>query len=216
MTIRTAVLILLTLGFNIIPASAAKKALDISAEANNTWCGQPMILNCATFPTGKQVYNGMTFNIPTTNNAWFAATASNQGNGQVSITIPVNVANVKTVYTLMNTIWGQTQPGLLSVTFTGSGGATWTYNPLGNVDVRDHNQDGWTNNIACHIPGGTGKAATVNAWTNGQGQRLDMQIFELPASFRNQTLVSITITDNGAPNFQRSFVAAVTVSTALP
>jgi hypothetical protein len=43
-----------------------------------------------------------------------------------------------------------------------------------------------------------------------------MQIVELPAAFASQTLVSITVTDSGAPNVQRAFLAAVSVSTALP
>jgi len=62
-----------------------------------------------------------------------------------------------------------------------------------------------------------GKVGTVAAWNNGgEGQRLDMQIFALPKSFATQTLVSVTITDNGAPEVQRSFIAAMTVSTSLP
>jgi hypothetical protein len=48
------------------------------------------------------------------------------------------------------------------------------------------------------------------------GQRLDMQIFKLPTSFAGKTLVDVTITDNGAPHVQRSFLAAMTVSTSAP
>jgi hypothetical protein len=116
----------------------------------------------------------------------------------------------------MNTTDGSTDTGLLSVTFTGSGGATWTFNPIGGINIRDYNNGIYTNSIGCHLPGIAGSSATINGWNNGSdGQRLDEQIYELPASFKGQTLVSMTITDSGG-SLQRSFLAALTVSTALP
>jgi len=203
---------LLMLCLSLATASAQQHPIDISAIVNSNWCP-------ADCPFGTQKFDGVTFNIPgsaSTNNVWSAYETAGEGGGQVSVTIPVNVANVKTVYTLMNTIWGSTQKGLLSVTFTGTNGATWAYKPLGNVDIRDYNQSSFTNSIACRLPGGVHQAGTINAWTNGQGQRLDVQIFALPASFKTETLLSITITDNGASGVQRSFLAAVTVSTRGP
>jgi hypothetical protein len=196
--------------------------IDISSFANDAWCGNPNFINCSTFPFGAQTYNGIPFLISgnaegTANNIWYADVAAAGGSGTVSVTIPINVAKVKTVYTLMNTGWGSTQSGLLSVTFTGSEGASWTFSPIGNVNVRDYNQNGsTTNSIACQLPGGVGKSATINAWVNGQGQRLDMQVYELPASFKTQTLVSMTITDSGNAGLQRSFLTALTVSTTGP
>jgi len=204
-------------------AFATQTAVNISAEANTTWCGDPyypLCCACTTMPSGAQTYDGVAFQIPTVNNAWFADVAAFGQSGEVSVTIPVNVKNVKTVYTLMNTQWGSTQSGLLSITFTGTGKATWTYNLVGGTDIRDQNNDGTTNTIDCALPNTitktAGSAGTVSAWNNGQGQRLDMQIFELPKSFAGKTLVSVTITDNGAPGVQRSFLAALTVSTSAP
>jgi hypothetical protein len=198
--------------------------IDISSLTDTTWCGAPLggYINCSTFPYGEQTYDGIPFLIPgnaegTANNVWNADQAAGGGSGTVSITVPINVAKVKTVYTLMNTYWGSTQSGLLSVTFTGSAGATWTVNLVGGTNIRDYNQNGsTTDSILCQLPGAVGKTATVNAWVNNQGQRLDEQVFELPAAFRTQTLISMTITDNGNANEQRSFLAALTVSTALP
>jgi hypothetical protein len=84
----------------------------------------------------------------------------------------------------MNTGWGTTETGLLSVTFNGSGGATWTVNLVGDANVRDYNQNGsTTNGILCQLPGAVGQSATINAWVNGDGQRLDEQVYELPAAF---------------------------------
>src|SRR5438270_2380259 len=163
------VAVLLTICLSVAAAYAGKIPVDISAEANNSWCGQRLINNCSTFPTGKHSYDGVTFNIPTTHNAWFADTAAGQGSGSVSVTIPVNVLNVKTVYVLMNTIWGSTQSGFLSITFTGTNGATFTYQPIGGQDVRDYNNGSFTNTIDCAIPGGAGKAGTVSAFNNSQG-----------------------------------------------
>jgi hypothetical protein len=51
---------------------------------------------------------------------------------------------------------------------------------------------------------------------NGDGQRLDEQVYELRVAFETQTLISITITDNGNANEQRSFLTALTVSTTGP
>src|ERR1700685_3260703 len=97
-------------------ANAAQKKISISSFANNTWCGEGL-LGCSTFPYGTKHYDGITYTVlgskkGTVNTAWFAADAPGQGSGTVSITIPVNVAKVKTVYTLMNTEWGSTQSGL--------------------------------------------------------------------------------------------------------
>jgi hypothetical protein len=199
-------------------AVAQQHPINISSKANYTWCSAEP-LNCATFPFGTKSYNGVTFDIPgtaTTDNVWSAYEAANAGSEKVSVTIPVNIKDVKTVYTLMNTEWGSTAKGLLAVTFTGTNGATWTYDPVGNVNIRDYNNDGYTNAISCALPTGPGTAATVSGFKNGKGQRLDMQIYELPATFAGQTLVSVTVTDTGNSDVQRSVLAALTVSTAAP
>jgi len=160
------------------------------------------------------------FDIPTSNNAWFADVAAQGQSGQVSVKIPVNVKNVKTVYTLMNTLWGSKTKDLLTITFTGTGGASWTYEIIEGSDTRDYNNGNYLNTIDCRLPSiptkTLGKTGSVSAFTNKKGQRLDMQMFELPTSFAGQTLVSVTITDNGGPEVQRSFLAAMTVSTSAP
>jgi len=220
---RISILVLaICAGAGLAQAAKVKTTpIDISSIANTTWCSAE-IINCSTYPFGAQTYNGIPYVIPgnaqgTANNFWLSEIAAGGGSGTVSVTIPINVAKVKTVYTLMNTFWGSTQAGLITVTFTGSNGATWTFDPVGNVNVRDYNENGnTTDSIACQLPGGVGQSATINAWVNGQGQRLDEQVYELPAAFKNQTLVSMTITDSGSEGVQRSFLAAVTVSTLIP
>jgi hypothetical protein len=218
---RTLSILLLTVCLGTGLANAAQKKISISSFVNNNWCGESM-LGCSTFPYGAKHYDAIGYTIlgnkkGTVNTAWFAADAAGQGGGTVSITIPVNVAKVKTVYTLMNTEWGSTEPGLISIKFTGSGGATWTFDLTGGVNVRDYNNGNFTNTCICQLPGGVGQSATINAWTNSAGQqRLDEQIYELPAAFATQTLESITITDSGNENEQRAILAAITVSTTGP
>jgi hypothetical protein len=215
-------ILILCLGAGLAHAvTSPTKTIDISTIANTTWCSAG-IINCSTYPFGAQTYDGIPYVIPgnaqgTANNFWSSEVAAGGGSGTVSVTVPINVAKVKTVYTLINTLWGTTQPGLITVTFTGSAGATWTFDPVGNVNVRDYNQNpSTTDSIVCQLPAGVGKSTTINAWVNGQGQRLDEQVYELPAAFRTQTLVSMTITDSGNSGQQRSFLAAVTVSTLVP
>jgi hypothetical protein len=202
----------------VATAIAQQHAINISTKANVNWCtGAP--INCTTMPFGTKSYDGVTFDIPgtaTTKNAWSAYEAANGGSAKVSVTIPVNIKDVKTVYTLMNTDWGSAAKGLLAITFTGTNGATWTYDPLGNVNIRDYNNGSYTDTIGCALPTGPETSATVAAFKNNKGQRLDMQIYELPATFAGQTLVSITVTDSGNTGVQRSILAAVTVSTAAP
>jgi hypothetical protein len=199
-------------------AVAQQHPINISSKVNVNWCTAAPI-NCTTMPFGTKSYDGVTFDIPgvaNTDNVWSAYEAANGGSEKVSVTIPVNIKDVRTVYTLMNTDWGSTAKGLLAITFTGTNGATWTYDPIGNVNIRDYNNGTFTDGIGCALPTGPGTAATVSAFKNGKGQRLDMQIYELPATFAGQTLVSITITDSGNSDVQRSILAAVTVSTAAP
>ena len=215
---RTPMPCLLMLALTLAPAVAQKHPINISSKANANWCtGSP--INCSTMPFGTHSYDGVTFQIPgtsTTNNAWFADVAAKFGSGTVSITIPVNIANVKTVYTLMNADWGSTAKGLLAVKFTATNGVSWIYDPIGNVNIRDYNSGVFTNGFRCGLPPAPGTSATVGAFSNGKGQRLDMQIYQLPANFVGQTLLSITITDTGNEGVQRAILAALTVSTAAP
>ena len=128
------------------------------------------------------------------------------GAGVVSVTIPVGVSGVTSAFTLMNTMWGQPGPNASAfVTFTGSNGATVTQPLVGGVNIRDHNNDGYQNTI--------NNTSTVQAWTNGEGQRLDRQEYILSAAFASQVLTSVTITDAGDENFSRVAFAGLTVST---
>jgi hypothetical protein len=132
-------------------ATSPTTNIDISFFANSTWCGAPLggFINCSKFPYGEQTCDGIPFLIPgnaqgTANNIWHSAVAAGGGSGPVSIPIPVKVPKVKRVYTLMNTYWGPTASDLLTVTFTGSAGATWTSDLIGGTNIGDYNDGSYS------------------------------------------------------------------------
>jgi hypothetical protein len=88
--------------------------------------------------------------------------------GHRQLTIPVGVYGVTSVFTVLNTMWGWAGPtAYLDITFNGSNGAKKTVPLVGNVNVRDYNNDGNTNTID--------NTSTIQVWDNGLGQRLDRQ-----------------------------------------
>ena len=184
--------------------------VDLSGIANFSWTGSSagsIIANGNTFPTGSQTYNGIPFSIPSgTANVWLGNTAAGGGSGTVTATVNPDVSNVVTAYTLINTFWGQPGPSsYLSLTFTDNAGDTFVDNLIGNFDIRDYNVNVWTDSI-----NGT---TTINAFSNGLGQRLDEQIISLPPAFATNTLTSVKITDSGGPGFERGVWAGLTLAT---
>jgi hypothetical protein len=159
---------------------AGEVTVDISSVANEPWTftgpNDFLIINGSTFPTGLQNFGGVPFSIPAgPDNYWAGEAAANFGSGTVSLTVPVGVFGVTSVFTLLNSMWGWAGPNAyLYITFSGSNGAIATVPLVGNVSVRDYNNDGNTNTI--------NNISTVQAWDNGMGQRLDRQEFVLPAA----------------------------------
>jgi hypothetical protein len=189
---------------------AGEIPIDITG-LNEPWTysgpGGAYILNGSTYPTGSQNFGGVPFAIPTSlSNYWNGGAAANFGSGIASLTIPVGVHGVTSVFTLLNTMWGQPGPhAYVYITFTGSNGATVTAPLVGGVNVRDYNNDGYQNTI--------NNTSTTQAWTNGLGQRLDRQEYILPAAFAGQVLTGVTITDAGDEDYSRVAFAGLTVST---
>ncbi len=178
--------------------------IDITGIATNPWT---IFSGGNTVPVGNQQYNNLPFHIPTgKNNAWMG-----WGDAVTTAMVRPNVVGATTVYTLIGTVWGQPGPTpYISLTFTGSGGATYTRNLVGGVDVRDFNGPSpFTDSI--------NNTSTINVWTGPvydgtHYHRLDEQIIALPSAFASQTLTAVTITDSGKnPNFQRAILSAVTV-----
>jgi hypothetical protein len=201
---------MLAIAFTAASARAGEITIDLTSLVNEPWTfsgSGGFILNGSTFPIGSQNFGGVPFAIPTgPNNVWLGAAAANFGPGVVSLTIPVGVSGVTSAFTLLNAMWGQAGPkAYLYITFTGSNGATATEPLVGDVNVRDYNNDGGPNSI--------NNTSTVQVWTNGEGQRLDRQEYILPADFASQVLTSVTITDTGGEDLSRGMFTGLTVST---
>ena len=202
---------LFAIAFTAASARAGEIPIDISALTNLGWtspfCDGNSIVNGSTFPSGSQSFGGVPFAIPAgPNNYWGGTVAGNCASGTVSLTVPVGVSGVRSVFTLLNTYNGQAGPSaFLYITFTGSGGATATAPLVGDVSVRNYNPGGYTQTI--------NNTSTVRVWTNGYGQRLDRQQYILPAAFASQMLTSVTITDTGSYVLSRAMFSALTVST---
>lgn len=169
-------------------------------------------ISSTSYPHGSQTYFGVPFDLLSSgsDNIWNAA-ASSDPNPRTA-TLTVSIPDATTVYTLINTAWGQSGPtSYAAVTFNATGGVNYTVNLVGDDDIRDYNNFTWTNSI-----NGT---TTQNVWASGstgQYKRMDMQTITLPSTFLGQTLTSIVFTDTGSnPNFQRMLVMGATVQ-AVP
>ncbi len=180
--------------------------VDLSGVANSTYSMGGMI-NGHTYPTGNLTFAGIPFSINSSgNNIWHSSTAAGGNTGIVSVDIPVNIYGVDLVYTLISTWWGENSTGeYASIEFFGSDNGYFKVELDGNKHIRDYNYNpSYTTNFDPNW--------TKEVWNNGRGQHLDMQTFDLPDTFNNKFLLSIKLTDSGAPSFQRSFIGGVTVA----
>jgi hypothetical protein len=158
------------------------------------------------FPMGDQTFGGIPFGIPTSgNNTWHSEYAADSIPRYLDISL--NIFGVHEVHTLINTWWGQ-EGTYNSLEFWGSDNAYYKVDLYGNSDIRDYNNDGWTNNI-----NGT---TTTNVWQiDNQYRRIDKQFIALPADFWDENLTSIRFSDTGAGYYTRGYLYGVTVG-AVP
>jgi len=129
-----------------------------------------------------------------------------------SLTVPVGVAGVTDVYTLMNAYWASADTGqVATVEFFGSAGATETFTLDGGSNIRDFflsnpvttstiNGTTTQNAFLCNDPSTClGAGATGNVTTGRTGNYgVDEQQFALDSSFAGQTLVDFVITNDCA------------------
>ena len=221
-------------GLSVMGLHAGLVPIDITREANTTWSTFPNILNGNLMPTGAQTYGGVQFNV---GNLWSADVQANGLTGLQQVVIPINLPAVSTVYTLLNTEWGEPLANglFLSYTFNFSDGSSYTVNLYGNQAIRDYNNYTWTNTISSSWSAPQGMTdSTVQVFSDGVGQRLDEQIINIPSSYLGLNMTSLMISDGGnhAPpedaflavpssdptHPQRSFLAGLSVneSTIVP
>ncbi len=198
--------------------------VDISSQANFTWGGasavpgEAIVIRLPGAPTGPTTLGGIPFNITSNvdgNQAWngVVAAASQSGLGTVSVTFNTSVYGATDIYTLINTFAGQPGPNsYVALIFTGSAGAVYEKDFISNVDIRDYNNDGWTNAI-----NGTTTTNVFNVPVDNWGLpgRLDMQHIILPIAFETQTLQQIELVDSGSSIlFQRAVLDGITIGSA--
>lgn len=196
-------------------ASAQYHTIDFSDQFNDV---RSTLVNGSTMPFGPQMFSHGSNLVPVEMSStggsglwsWAASTAAGGSSNPVSLDVPVNLHGVVTVFTLINTYWGNHNPnGLASVTFNATGGLSQTFVLVGGVDIRDYNQNpSYTNTI-----NGT---TSQQVFDNGLNQRLDMQRYDLDAAFAHETLTSIVVSDYGAQGVQRVFVTGITAMVPAP
>ncbi|WP_298271244.1 hypothetical protein [uncultured Bradyrhizobium sp.] len=185
-----------------LPISAQANELDLSslsnANLNTYWNG-------SVYPSngGPITIGGVGFNL-TSLNPGTGIIQADDGNAD-SYNISVGQAGVTTVYTVINSAFGVYGATIGGLTFTGSGGATFTYLLTEGSNVRDHATTSF-NTTATNV---------FATYDFGSGDRLDVQQIVLPTAFASQTLASITFFGN--TNYDTAggdpFLAAITTST---
>lgn len=186
------------------PALAQYTTVDLSDYTNGSWASQGF----GSVPSGTTAFGGTPFAISGNGSGDYVSFAFG---APTTIVVPIGIADVTKVYTLINTFWGQPgTPGLHEVTFNATGGVSQTFDLVDGTDVRDYANNNWAN--------------TINGTTTQQVfcqdscyRRLDRQEFTLSSAFAGQTLTSITFQDNGGDSYSRMTLTGLTVlSAAVP
>lgn len=148
-----------------------------------TWTGGS---NYAPLYPGVHTWNGIDFNLEkdqSGNNAFLGGIMD----------VSVNVFGVESAYTLINSAYGRNGKLNGYLEFFGTNNSYYKVDLTQGVNVRDHFQGGWNNNIdGVHA---------VNAFTGGN-DRLDMQIIDFQGLFLTETLETMRFTgfyQNGVP-----------------
>ena len=191
-----------TILLSVVLAACCQAAYITVSMAGLRTFGREDLIGGAAFPTGSQVFDGVPFELGSSAADGWAWNANNAtGANPRILEISVGVFGVDSVYTLMSTFWGSSQPSRAQIEFVGSDDGHWIYDLWGNDDIRDYNNGVFTNTI---------QAPTVQVQSNAS-QRIDRQYFDLPATFLDETLVTIRLIDNGDTNVQRLFLSGLTV-----
>lgn len=159
--------------------------------------------------SGPLSVGGVPFNIAQDangNNMWEAEVGFSDSTGPNPLVIPVNLFDVKTAYTLMDSFFGSCGTTIGTVRFLGSAGADVTFNLIEGDNIRDHLVGGFCNDIAAGTP----------SMDFGGDVHLDMQTYVLPAEFHTQTLTSIIITSLRQGFEGEPFITSATVLVPEP
>jgi hypothetical protein len=120
-----------------------------------------------------------------------------------SVSIPVGLTGVTTVYTLINSVFGTPTTVIGSLTFQGSTG-TYVYNLTEGDNVRDHYNGTFENSA----PG-----VVASAYFGGVSVRLDEQAIVLPGGLGTLNSITFAAVDGQYYGYGEPFLAGLTTST---
>ncbi len=185
----------------VVSAQASEVSVDISGDINSDVAGYS---GGSNYPLGGTTLpiNAVNFNLASYPNTTNLGSVLLSPGGTTSVTFNVDIANVQTIYTLINSGFGEI--GVAgTITFNGSSGSD-TFNLTEGTNIRDHYCCGGYNEIATDLYG------TAN-FGNGS-DRLDAQSFAIS---NVGTLTSIVFTESNNGSYGEPFLTAITAETAV-
>lgn len=200
----------LTLAALTTAAHADFVSVSIESQTNANIRNYTGGSNYPTAPTNISVAN-VPFQLVTDQGASGTLGVVQTPGGNSTFTILTNITGASTIYTLMNSAFGQAGANIGSIEFIGAkAGDDVTFQIVEGNNIRDHFNDGF-NNSATNIVADP----FLNGVQNPAGpDRLDMQTFVLPTAFGTDTLTEIIFRGANAGNPQgEAFLAAATAQT---
>jgi hypothetical protein len=185
-------------------AHAGYVPIDLSTYVDTSFGNLINAFPSHQYPTGLNNLGsnltGVPFDIadvpPTTNNGyglnyWGGFLGSPSDRGTTLKITGLNIANVTTAYTLVNSTFGNAGDFPTTVTFISTGGAL-TFNLVEGAQDRDYNDDGFNNVITPPTTSWFNNGAPADQ--SSAQQRLDQQTYDL--SLLSGNIVEVDITSN--------------------
>jgi hypothetical protein len=186
----------------VASAQASEVSVDISGAINSdvaTYSGG------GNYPQGgtSLAINGVNFNLASYPSTTDLGSVLLTSGGTTSVTFNVDIANVQTIYTLINSAFGEFGGVAGTITFNGSGGSD-AFNLTEGTNIRDHYCCGGYNDVATGL---FGTASFAN-----DTDRLDAQSFDIS---NLGTLTSIVFSESNNGSFGEPFLTAITADTEV-
>lgn len=185
-----------------VSAQANEVPVDISADINANLAGYS---GGSNYPLGgtSLAINGVNFSLASYPSTTDLGAVQLSPGGTTSVTFNVDIPNVQTIYTLLNSAYGVFGGVAGTITFDGSGGSD-AFNLTEGTNIRDHYCCGGYNETATNLYG-------TASFGNGTDQ-LDAQSFDVS---NLGTLTSIIFTESNNGQDGEPFLTAITADTAV-
>ncbi|MFO1369345.1 MAG: hypothetical protein U1F46_10150 [Marinagarivorans sp.] len=186
-------------------------SLGVNANTYTTIALPELNTNIKTWSDGGQ-YNAYFPSASTLGGVPFNLQQNSAGNNSFvgTLSIPVDIYGVTSIYTLMNTAWGQFGAEVGSLTAIGSAGAMQTFTLIEGDNIRDHFYGNYVNSLSA-----TYVTPSVIGGRQAGSAHIDMQAFTLNAAFSHQILTTVVFNGAGGNPQGMPFIAGLSVS-AVP